>query len=76
MTSVRAFFRMPQEDDRRRAARIRAVAKLIECYFVQLRQELAATQDAFREKIEHAFASRSPDAPSGNTSRGKPHDPG
>ena len=66
---------MPQEDERRRAARIRAVAKLIERYFVRLRQELAATRDAFRKRIEHALAGRPPDASSGNASPGKPHDP-
>ena len=71
MTFARAFFRMPQQDDSSRAARIRAVAKLIERYFVQLRQELAATQEAFRKRIEHAFASPPPDTPSGNASPGQ-----
>jgi hypothetical protein len=70
---------MPQEndkreDDKRRAARIRAVATLIERYFAQLREELAATRDAFFKRIEHVFASPPPDAPSGNASPGKPPD--
>jgi hypothetical protein len=64
---------MSQEDDKRRAARIRAVAKLIERYFVQLRQELAATRDAFRKRIEHVVANPPPDAPPRNAS-GQPLD--
>jgi ribosomal protein S12 methylthiotransferase accessory factor YcaO len=66
---------MPEQYDRRRAARIRAVAELIERYFAQFGQELAATREAFLKRIEHVFASPPPDARTGNVSPGMPPDP-
>jgi hypothetical protein len=66
---------MSQGDNKRRAQRIRAVANLVERYFVQLKTELATTRDAFWERVEHALANAPPDAPPGNASPGKPLDP-